>query len=74
MFLYDSVALGFGLELRRYKRPADMTEDYWYRRGSWDIGEACVHRLSCNVDRRTGDNSTEYVRIACKNHIDVVDI
>ena len=54
-----------------------MTGDCWYRRGvgdSLDIGGACVRKLSCNVDRRIGDNSTECVRIAFKNRIGDVDI
>ena len=54
-----------------------MTEDYWYRRGVEDslgIGGTCVRKLSCNVDRRIGDNSIEYARTACKNRIGDVDI
>ena len=54
-----------------------MTEGYWYRRdveGSWGIDEVCVHKLSCSVGRSIGDNSTEYVHIACKNCIGGVDI
>ena len=54
-----------------------MTEDYWCRRGVedfLDIGGVYVRKLSCNADRRIGDNSTECVHIACKNRIGDVDI